>query len=551
MPTQVEPLSLAIDRDDDLPVGVQLAWKHPRRLIASGALAPGDRLPERARARRASRRQRQHRPSRLRRLERDGLIVSRHGLGTFVADDVPVSAEVERIAAERRRRGPPRPGVDAPRRRARDLRRRRVGGDEGCTTASFPTSAPRPTRRPPVASCAARSRASRPSWRPIPSRALEASRHPPAPAAEGPRRRLRRARGDPRRADAAPEARRASAAEQRGDRQERAQLQPRGDDRATLSATASSGSRTRIAAIPGCGETRVGPALRPDRRRRRLVAGEALVRVPIAMVRAAADRTFLPAKSLFEQVGNMLILTGKTIVAAVKPALPLRGRVHRPVPLRPAALLVPDDGLDDRRELRRPGPAGRELPDPVRQPSTAWAASSSSPRSASSRPFVTAIIVAGVAGTAITADLGARKIREELDALQVLGVDPIKNLVVPRFLALMLITGLLDVYAMLFGISGGLFAEIAYGQPLGGFFATLFTNASVTDLWGVAAQVHDVRGDRRDRLLLQGMNASGGAEGVGRAVNEAVVIAFLGVFAFNYVFTQTLLATHPEISQIK
>ncbi len=57
-------------------------------------------------------------------------------------------------------------------------------------------------------------------------------------------------------------------------------------------------------------------------------------------------------------------------------------------------------------------------------------------------PFVTAIIVAGVAGTAITADLGARKIREELDALQVLGVDPIKNLVVPRFLALMLITGL-------------------------------------------------------------------------------------------------------------
>ena len=45
-------------------------------------------------------------------------------------------------------------------------------------------------------------------------------------------------------------------------------------------------------------------------------------------------------------------------------------------------------------------------------------------------PFVSAIIVAGVAGTAITADLGARKIREELDALQVLGVDPIKNLVV-------------------------------------------------------------------------------------------------------------------------
>src|SRR5437016_2163580 len=51
-------------------------------------------------------------------------------------------------------------------------------------------------------------------------------------------------------------------------------------------------------------------------------------------------------------------------------------------------------------------------------------------------PNVTGIVLAGVAGTAITADLGARKVREELDALQVLGVDPVKNLVVPRFLAL-------------------------------------------------------------------------------------------------------------------
>ena len=119
-------------------------------------------------------------------------------------------------------------------------------------------------------------------------------------------------------------------------------------------------------------------------------------------------------------------------------------------------------------------------------------------------PFVSAIIVAGVAGTAITADLGARKIREELDALQVLGVDPIKNLVVPRFLALMLITGLLDVYAILFGISGGVIAEVLFGQPLGGFFATLFNNASVTDLWGSLLKCTAVRGDRRRGLLLQG-----------------------------------------------
>ena len=166
-------------------------------------------------------------------------------------------------------------------------------------------------------------------------------------------------------------------------------------------------------------------------------------------------------------------------------------------------------------------------------------------------PFVTAIIVAGVAGTAITADLGARKIREELDALQVLGVDPIKNLVVPRFLSLMLITGLLDVYAILFGIAGGVLAEVMYGQPLGGFLATLFNNASVTDLWASLLKCTAFGAIVAVVCCYKGMNASGGAEGVGRAVNEAVVVALLAVFAFNYVFTQTLLATHPEISVIK
>src|SRR5207253_10425341 len=99
-------------------------------------------------------------------------------------------------------------------------------------------------------------------------------------------------------------------------------------------------------------------------------------------------------------------------------------------------------------------------------------------------PFVTAVILAGVAGTAITADLGARKIREELDALQVLGVDPVKNLVVPRFLALMIVTALVNIYALLFGIFGGVLATLSFGAPLGPFFATLLTNASVTDLWG-------------------------------------------------------------------
>lgn len=166
-------------------------------------------------------------------------------------------------------------------------------------------------------------------------------------------------------------------------------------------------------------------------------------------------------------------------------------------------------------------------------------------------PFVTAIIVAGVAGTAMTADLGARKIREELDALQVLGVDPVKNLVVPRFLALILITGLFDIYAILFGLSGGIIATLVNHEPLAPFFSTFLANASITDLWGSIVKCTLFGAIISIVCCYKGMTASGGAEGVGRAVNQAVVISFIGVFALNYVFTQTLLATHPELQVIR
>jgi phospholipid/cholesterol/gamma-HCH transport system permease protein len=268
------------------------------------------------------------------------------------------------------------------------------------------------------------------------------------------------------------------------------------------------------------------------------------------MVRAVADRAFLPARSAFEETGNMVVLAGKTVYSALRPPYPYGGEFLSqflfalqlcwfPMAISMVAVSFGAPGLQAANFLSLFGALDRLGGFFILASVREFA------------PFVSAIIVAGVAGTAITADLGARKIREELDALQVLGVDPIKNVVVPRFLALMLITGLLDAYAIIFGITGGLFAEIAYGQPLGGFFATLFNNASVTDLWASVLKCAMFGGIVAVICSYKGMNASGGAEGVGRAVNEAVVLSLLAVFAFNYVFTQTLLATHPEISIIK
>jgi len=127
------------------------------------------------------------------------------------------------------------------------------------------------------------------------------------------------------------------------------------------------------------------------------------------------------------------------------------------------------------------------------------------------------------AGSAITADLGSRKIREELDALQVLGVDPIKNLVVPRFLALMLVTGLLDTFALVAGMSSGLLTEILHHESLGGFFATFLSNASILDLAGSVIKCTLFGAIIAIVCCYKGMTVSGGAAGVGRGVNDASV----------------------------
>jgi phospholipid/cholesterol/gamma-HCH transport system permease protein len=268
------------------------------------------------------------------------------------------------------------------------------------------------------------------------------------------------------------------------------------------------------------------------------------------MVRSIADRAFLPTKNLMEEVGDMMILTGKTVVSALRPPYPYGGEFVShflftlklcwfPLLVSTIAISYGAPGLQAGNFLTMFGAIDRLGGFFVLTSIREFA------------PNVTAIIVAGVAGTAITADLGARKIREELDALQVLGVDPVKNLVVPRFLALMIVTGLFDVFAIIFGVFGGVLATLVNGAPLGPFWATFFTNASTTDLWGSVLKCTMFGAIVAIVCCYKGMTVSGGAEGVGRAVNQAVVISFLGVFAFNYVFTQTLLATHPEMTVIR
>jgi phospholipid/cholesterol/gamma-HCH transport system permease protein len=166
-------------------------------------------------------------------------------------------------------------------------------------------------------------------------------------------------------------------------------------------------------------------------------------------------------------------------------------------------------------------------------------------------PLVCAIVVSGVVGTAICADLGARKIREELDALMVLGIDPVKSLVVPRFIAVMALTGLLDVFALVFGTFGGMLATLTHGAPLAPFFATYFENATTTEFTASILKTLVFGAVIAIVCCYKGLTAKGGPEGVGRAVNQAVVISFLAIGCVDYVFTQTLLATHPDLSSVR
>ena len=153
-------------------------------------------------------------------------------------------------------------------------------------------------------------------------------------------------------------------------------------------------------------------------------------------------------------------------------------------------------------------------------------------------PIATALLVAGAGGSAISADLGARKIREELDALMVMGIDPIQRLVVPRVLASMLIAVFLNGLVSFVGVLGGYFFNvILQGGTPGAYIASFTALAQLPDLWQGMAKALVFGLIAGICAAFKGMNAEGGPRGVGQAVNETVVITFLLLFVANFVMT--------------
>lgn len=162
-------------------------------------------------------------------------------------------------------------------------------------------------------------------------------------------------------------------------------------------------------------------------------------------------------------------------------------------------------------------------------------------------PIVTALIIAGAGGSAICADLGARRIREELDAMEVLGVDPIHRLVVPRVFASALVAVALNALVSVVGVAGGYFFTVVmqHGTP-GAYLASFQALGQVSDL--VVGEIKALLFGVVAALVAayQGMTAKGGPKGVGDAVNRAVVITFMLLFALNFVVTAIYFQVVPQ-----
>jgi phospholipid/cholesterol/gamma-HCH transport system permease protein len=166
--------------------------------------------------------------------------------------------------------------------------------------------------------------------------------------------------------------------------------------------------------------------------------------------------------------------------------------------------------------------------------------------------FVTAGIAAGMVGTMLTAELGTRRVRGELDALEVLGVDPVAAIVAPRTLAIVVVMMAMNVFALVFGVAGGYVASVGImGGTTGAFLESFVANATFLDLAASVVKVGLFGFLIGIISSWHGLHAAGGAHGVGQAVNRAVVGSLLAVFAVNLVYTQWFLAAFPQVNVLR
>jgi len=162
-------------------------------------------------------------------------------------------------------------------------------------------------------------------------------------------------------------------------------------------------------------------------------------------------------------------------------------------------------------------------------------------------PAVTVLVVGGASATAMCADLGARTIREELDAMRVMGINPIQALVVPRVVAATFVAVLLSAVVMIVGL-GGSYAFAVYVQHVtpGAWVSSLTLLVHLPQLMGglIRAMLFGLVASLIACYL--GVSVRGGPQSVGNAVNEVVVYSFLALFVIDILATALMVKVAPR-----
>jgi phospholipid/cholesterol/gamma-HCH transport system permease protein len=153
-------------------------------------------------------------------------------------------------------------------------------------------------------------------------------------------------------------------------------------------------------------------------------------------------------------------------------------------------------------------------------------------------PVATVIVIAGAGGSAVCADLGARTIREEIAATEVLGISPIQRYVVPRVLAMAVVSAMLDGIVTVVGIIGGYVFNVIVQHGTPGAYVNSFTAfAQLPDIYVGILKAFIFGLIAAIVAAYRGLNPGHGPKGVGDAVNQSVIITFVLLFLANAIIS--------------
>ncbi|RYE74687.1 MAG: ABC transporter permease [Myxococcales bacterium] len=162
-------------------------------------------------------------------------------------------------------------------------------------------------------------------------------------------------------------------------------------------------------------------------------------------------------------------------------------------------------------------------------------------------PLVTSLLIAGAVGSAITSDLGARTVREEIDALKVMGISPVQRLVAPRLLAALLVSLLLTVVVAMTAMVTAYLMNVGPGTVSSGAYIGSFISFSNPMDLVVAEGKALVFGFLATIVCChKGLTAKGGPKGVADAVNQAVVLSVIFLAVANVFITQAYVMLIPQ-----